>query len=350
MSEETHYKTLDVPETATLDEIKKSYRKLSLKNHPDKNPGNADAVKIFQKISEAYEILGDNEKKNEYDMMRKSPFSRMGSNEMPAGFENINELFSNIFFGGMGGPGMGGPGMGGNIHMMGGMHGMGGMPGMGGNIHMMGGMPGMGGMPSMGGFPPGANIRIFRNGVPVNMQQAMEKPAPIIKTVTVNIEMVLSGGKIPVEIEKWVIENGNKVFEVSTIYVDVFKGIDNNEIILLKDQGNVINEQCKGDVKIFIKINNDSNFIRQGLDLIMNKDISLKESLCGFSFELKYINNKVYTINNQNGNIIVPEYQKIIPNMGLTREEHTGNLIIHFHIKFPESLSPEKIAQLNDIL
>ena len=336
-SEENHYKTLEVLETASADEIKKAYRRLSLKNHPDKNPGNAEAVKIFQKINEAYEILGDSDKKGEYDMMRNSPFSKMngmGSNDMHQGFENINELFANLFFGGMGG---GMPGMPG-----------GGMPGMPGNVHMMNGMPGN--IHMMGGFPPGANIRVFRNGVPVNMPQQMEKPTPIIKTITISMEMVLNGGKIPIEIEKWVLENGNKVFELSTVYMDVFKGIDNNEIILLKDQGNVINEHCKGDVKIFIKINNDTNFTRQGLDLVMNKDISLKESLCGFSFELKYINGKVFTINNQPGNIIVPEYQKIIPNMGLTREEHTGNLIIHFHIIFPSSLSPEKITKLNEIL
>ena len=337
-ADDTHYKTLEVPETASLDEIKKAYRKLSLKNHPDKNPGNPDAVRIFQKINEAYEVIGDAEKKNEYDMQRSNPFFRQQQQQgqgMPPGFENMNDIFANLFFGG-GIPGMPGmPGMPGNIHVMGGMPGM---PGMPGNIHMM------------GGFPPGANIRIFRNGVPVNMTPQMEKPAPIIKNITISMEVVLNGGKIPVEIEKWVIENGNKLTEISTVYVDVFKGIDNNEIILLKDQGNVINEQCKGDIKIFIKINNDSIFIRQGLDLLVNKDISLKESLCGFSFELKYINGKTFTINNQNGNIIIPEYQKIIPNMGLTREGHTGNLIIHFHVKFPETLSPEKINQLKDIL
>ena len=82
----------------------------------------------------------------------------------------------------------------------------------------------------------------------------------------------------------------------------------------------------------------------------MNKDISLKESLCGFSFDIKYVNGKVYTINNQAGNLIPPNYQKVIPNMGLTREGHTGNLIIQFTTKFPETLSLEKIEALNKIL
>jgi DnaJ family protein A protein 2 len=160
----------------------------------------------------------------------------------------------------------------------------------------------------------------------------------------------LTGGKIPLEIERWSLENGNKVFEIATVYVDVFKGVDHNEIIILREQGNSINDTCKGDVKVFININNDSQFMRRGLDLIMNKEISLKEALCGFSFEIKYINGKIYTIHNQPGNIIPTNYEKIIPNMGLTRDDHVGNLIIIFNTKFPETLSQDKIDMLRNIL
>ena len=89
---------------------------------------------------------------------------------------------------------------------------------------------------------------------------------------------------------------------------------------------------------------------QKGLDLFLEKSISLKESLCGFSFELKYLNDKVYTINNQPGNIIPPDYKKIIPNMGLTRENTKGNLIINFKIIFPTNLTQEQIIQLNNLL
>ena len=86
------------------------------------------------------------------------------------------------------------------------------------------------------------------------------------------------------------------------------------------------------------------------MDLFIQKEISLKDALCGFSFELKYINNKTYTINNHAGNIIPPNYQKIIPEMGLMRDEHKGNLIIQFNLVFPETLSLDKIAILETIL
>jgi|UniRef100_A0A6C0DEH7 DnaJ-class molecular chaperone len=315
---ENFYNILGVQDSSTGEDIKKAYRKMSLKYHPDKNNGDPESVKMFQKISEAYEVLGDAQKRNEYDMMRKNPFMRMGQ---PGGggmhFDQMDDFLSNIIFGGLGGMPFG-----------------------------PGGMPfGPGGMP----FPPGGpNIRIFRNGVPVNFGN--EKPQAITKNISINMETVLNGGKIPIEIERWILENGNQVHEKQTLYVDIVKGIDNNEIIVLKDQGNVVNENCKGDVKIFIKIENDSEFQRRGLDLILEKRISLKEALCGFSFDLKYINGKIYTINNHAGNVIPPEYQKVIPNMGLTRDNHVGNLIIIFHVEFPEKMTLENIEILKTLL
>jgi DnaJ family protein A protein 2 len=325
MSSDDYYNTLGVSETANSDEIKKAYRMLSLKYHPDKTNGDIEKVKIFQKVNEAYETLSDTDKRREYDASRRNPFMRMNSFG-GHGEPDMNDILESLFFGGI-------PGMSQGMHGMPGMHGMQGMPG---GIFA-------------GGFPGGPNIRIFRNGVPVNMNQ-IEKPPAIVRNIQINMEMVLNGGKIPVEIERWILENGNKLHETTTVYVDIFKGIDNNEIIMLKDQGNIVSEHCKGDVKIFISVNNDSCFSRRGLDLIMEKEISLKESLCGFSFDLKYINGKTYTINNLPGNIIPPEYQKVIPNMGLTRESHIGNLIIHFHTKFPETLTKENLEALSKIL
>ena len=70
--------------------------------------------------------------------------------------------------------------------------------------------------------------------------------------------------------------------------------------------------------------------------------------LC-FIFDLKYITGKVYTINNNSGNIISHGYKKIIPNMGFTRESHSGNLIIIFNVKFPEKMSESTIEELKKI-
>jgi DnaJ-class molecular chaperone len=325
-----YYKVLEIEEGSSQDEIKKSYRRLSMKWHPDKNQGNPDATNIFQKISEAYETLGDQERRQEYDIGRKNPFFASGQQGGPQ-FADMDDLFS-MFFGGP-------PQMQQQHHNFP----QGFPPGMQG---MQGFPPGMAGI--FGPGIPGGNIRIFRNGVQMN--HMMEKPQPIVKHIEITMEQVLSGGKLPIEIERWVVENHNKVHENVTIYVEIFKGIDSNEIIVLKDEGNVINDMCKGDVKIFVKVQQHPRFERKGLDLIYLHNISLKESLCGFTFELKHLNGKSYTINNKAGNIIPPNFEKNIANMGLVREGHTGAMIVHFHVEFPETLTPEQLEGLTKIL
>lgn len=300
------YNVLGVNENATKDEIKKAYRTLQMKYHPDKNPGSQECNNMTQKINEAYETLGDEQKRQEYDMTRKNPFFRMNSQMGGQGGPPMDDIF-NMFFG---------------------------MPG------------GMQGFP---GMPQGTKIHFFHGG-PMGFQQALQKPTPIIKNVVINMEQVLNGVSLPVEIERWVVDNGNKVFEKETIYVTIHQGVDDGEVIILRDKGNIINENLKGDIKILIKVENDTMFKRSGLDLILEKNITLKEALCGFTFELNYINGKSYTLNNNKGNIISSNYRKVYPNMGLKRNDHTGNMIIIFHVDFPEKLSEEQIKKLSEIL
>src|SRR5215467_16098740 len=68
--EKDYYKALDVSKTATADEIKKSYRKLARKYHPDANKGDAKAEERFKEISEAYNVLSDSKQRKEYDEAR----------------------------------------------------------------------------------------------------------------------------------------------------------------------------------------------------------------------------------------------------------------------------------------
>ena len=78
------------------------------------------------------------------------------------------------------------------------------------------------------------------------------------------------------------------------MYIDIPCGIDNNEMIILRDKGNILNETIKGDVKIFIKVINDTEFKREGINLILEKNISLKEALCGFSFNIEHLRKIIY--------------------------------------------------------
>ena len=63
-----YYEILGVSKNATADEIKKAYRTLAFKYHPDRNPGNAEAEEKFKQISAAYDVLGDEAKRRNYDL------------------------------------------------------------------------------------------------------------------------------------------------------------------------------------------------------------------------------------------------------------------------------------------
>src|SRR6476659_5081418 len=71
MAQQDYYAVLGVPASATQDEIKKQYRKLAAKHHPDKNPNDPKAADTFKAISEAYQTLGDADKRKQYDQMRQ---------------------------------------------------------------------------------------------------------------------------------------------------------------------------------------------------------------------------------------------------------------------------------------
>jgi DnaJ-class molecular chaperone len=306
-----YYKILNVNENASQEEIKKSYRKLQLNYHPDKNNNTNESIEMTQKINEAYDILGDEEKRKQYHMNHMNHMNL--NNDI---FDNpiFEDLFNNPFgpFGAFGG------GLFNNVNK---------------NMSMQ--------MPN--------NIKIFHNGIPVHIHEQMNKPTPIIKNITINMIQVLEGCIIPCEIERWNIENDIKIHEKELLYINIPKSIDNGEIIILKEKGNKINDFLKGDIKFIIEVKNETKFTRNGLDLIYNKSLTLKEALCGFSFDLEYINKKIYTLNNNSGIIIYPKYQKVIPNLGLQRDNYKGNLIIIFDVEFPTILNNDQIMKLKEI-
>ena len=95
------YATLGVPQNASIEEIKKAYKKLARENHPDLNPGDLEAEKKFKEVSEAHSVLGDERKKQEYDQIRTmgasgfSGFTSQGFTVDDFGdiFENLGDIF-----------------------------------------------------------------------------------------------------------------------------------------------------------------------------------------------------------------------------------------------------------------
>jgi DnaJ-class molecular chaperone len=314
MPQENLYNIMGVEKNASQETIKKRFRKLSMTEHPDKHPPGKqreNATKKFQNISAAHDILGDEEKRRMYDITGDANGETNGGDMFRGGIPvNPEELF-NLFSGGN-----------------------------------MGGLGGLFG----GGGPGGGVFHMNVNGHPMHFQQAMRQPRPIQEVLQITLAEAYSGITKRLEIDRVLVTNQSRTQEKETLYITIPPGIDNNEVITIKGKGNVIDGTNYGDVKVVIIVNNNTEFMREGIDLIYNKTISLKDALCGFHFDMKYIDGRIFKINNDNGNVIEPGHKKIIRSMGMNRDGHTGNLTIVFKIVFPNNISHDKIKKLSEIL
>ena len=97
MSKRDYYEVLGVSRNADASSIKSAYRKLAMKHHPDKNPGDKKSEALFKEATEAYEILKDDEKRAAYDQFGHSAFEGRGSSQGQGGFGGFSGNFSDIF-------------------------------------------------------------------------------------------------------------------------------------------------------------------------------------------------------------------------------------------------------------
>jgi DnaJ-class molecular chaperone len=285
MNYDIYFSILNITRDSTLNDIKKAYRLLSIKHHPDKN-GNASSDQ-FNKINEAYSILISNydsikfaEKKQDIEYVNKTIVSNNGYANNIANVANV------------------------------------------------------------------ANDTIISNYANIVNRNYED----IIINLAINYNEAYNGCNKPINVERKINVNNVIGHERETLYVQIPKGIDNNEIITLVNKGNsyVNNGVSHSNVKIIIQLIPHELFERNGLDIIFIKSISLKEALLGFSFMLNHINNKSYNITCTE--IIHFNYEKIKPAMGFMRDNFVGNLIIKFNIIFPVSLSLETKKQLATLL
>ena len=397
---ETFYDILGVEEKCSQDDIKKAYRKLSFIHHPDKNGNSAESTEKFQKISEAFSVLSDPDERVKYDMNRNNPFANiggMGGMGGMGGGVRINPMdIFNMFMGGMGG--MGGMG---NSHTMNPLNGfvnMGGLGGLGGHgprviirtfgpggesvsenimggggdpfgmfseaMHNIHGIHGIHGMHDSRAAPsprqemhqqhhqhtpPQHPYDIPRTP---RFQKRVEPKPPLISiNATVTLEHVCQGATIPVEMERWNI-NSEGVHELGSHveYISVPMGAENGEVIILSNRGNETGDGMRGDVKVTFIVEEHALFKRNGLDILVEKNITIKEALCGFVFDIEHINGKKFSFNSSSGNIIRDGLIKTIPRLGLQRGNEFGNLNVVFRVTYPDNLSEEQIKILANTL
>ncbi len=97
MEDLCYYEVLQVSKDATTAEIKKAYRKLALKYHPDKNPGDKEAEEKFKIVNEAYAVLSDDEKRRIYDMYGKEGLGNGNSRGFSSSMDDIMDIFNSMF-------------------------------------------------------------------------------------------------------------------------------------------------------------------------------------------------------------------------------------------------------------
>ena len=334
---DTHYSTLGVSTSASDSEIKKAYRALSYQYHPDKNGGDKKKEEIYKKINEAYDILKDKTKRQHYDFeINMTQYECRNANIN----EEMNDIMSHLF---------------GNISKM------------AKNPRQSKSSRSMEGLSSL--FQGGSGISSSMFGdmeevVFMQMPSPMHPPQsspmkesenpPIVIAMedihmdhSITFEESYHGCCVPIVVER-TCEKGNKTSaESETLYVDIPRGIDHNEIITLKEKGHVRNHD-KSDLKIHILLQKHAKFERKGMDLLLKREISFKESILGFSFIIEHLNLKNIKFKNSRNKIITNKTSKVIKQLGFVRGENQGDLILEFHVTTPDAFSEEQLKMIEE--
>ena len=334
-----YYEILGVDSNVNSEGIKRAYRRLSLIYHPDKHNNDVDKASRFKQLNDAYHILSNVETRRQYDRDNNIRNGANGLNiEKDMNFINNN--------------GINGVDMVNDVNMANGVN-VDRMNNKNRYFHDKNNL-----YPNTFKYNQHLNHHDFdsyvRHSDIMDLRHNQIKPRPIEISKEITLTESYFGTSIVVNIAREIRARYEKYRETETVYIDVEPGTDNDEIIVIREKGNIIDDIC-GDlrVKILLREDNDKkyNFKRRGLDLVYTKSITLKESLCGFTFMLKHINGRQYTINNNTGIVIHPNYNTIIPKLGFKKGSMTtGNLVINYNIEYPERLDEECRERLGNII
>jgi len=367
-----YYAVLGVSSTATADEIKKQYRRLAKKYHPDANPNDPKAADRFKEISEAYQVVGDAEKRKQYDDMRR--LGAFGGFAPPGGTRQRPGPR----------PGAGPSGAAGSA---------------GGDFRFqdfdVGGLGGLGDLfGSIFGGAAGGRGR----------QRPTEQGQSVETTLEVPFRTAASGGKVPVELEvneecascdgsgaaagatlrtcpecngRGTISFGQGGFAVNRpcpmcmgrgqvpsercptcngagevrtrkkVLITVPSGSDSGTKIRLKGQGGRgANGGPPGDLVITLQVQPDRFYKREGLDLLAAVPLNIAQATLGTKISVRTLDGKKVTIRIPAGTPSGKRFR--IRSQGIEKEGQVGDLIVETTIVVPEKLSEEQERLLKE--
>ena len=332
-----YYEILGVSRNATEDELKKAYKKLALKWHPDRNRENKKAAEEkFKEISEAYEVLSDKDKRAKYDMYGKD-YANAGEGGFPGGgFSgggfDPRDLFSHIF-------GTSDANFAFNQFGDGfsGFSSSGGFPGM---SFSFGGSPGMKSSFRSGGM----------NGGFDNSQQEMPKDPDVERKLPISLIDLYNGTTKKLKIIRKRYSGRNCYNDEKVVEVNIKPGWKAGTKIRYARHGDENPNRIPADIVFVVEELPDKNYTRKDNDLIYYKDISLKEALLGTCFIYEHLNGKKLRVSSSKP--VGPSTEIKYPGLGMPITKcpgEFGDLIIKFNIQFPTSISQEEKAILSNL-
>lgn len=365
-----YYAVLGVASAATQDEIKKAYRRLAKRYHPDANPNDPKAADRFKEISEAYQVVGDAEKRKQYDEMRRlgaftgygagrgrpgaAPGGAYGGGRPPGGGEGgpgaggfrwqdfdigglggIGDLFSSMFGGGARGAGRPrGAEQGQSVETT--LEVPFRVAALGGKVPISLEVTEECGTCKGSGAAPGASIKVCPEcsgrGV-ISFGQggfAVNRPCP----------MCMGRGQVPTE-RCPTCAGAGEVRATKKLAITVPPGTDTGTKIRLKGQGGRgTSGGPAGDLLITFQVLPDRFFRREGLDLIATVPLNFAQATLGTQIRVATLEGKRVALRIPPGTPAGKRFR--VRGQGIARQEQRGDLIVETTITVPEKLTEEQ--------
>lgn len=299
MEYKDYYKILGVEKTATQDEIKKAYRKLAMKHHPDRNAGNKSSEEKFKEITEANEVLSDPDKRKKYD--------KLGANwnqYQNTGGQGFDDFFTNFGAGGRQ------PGSGSSYEFN-------------GNINDIFG--GMG-----GGFSDFFESFFGSGGSGFGGRTQQQKTAVDVEaTLNISLEDAFNGSEKTISIDE------------KKLKIKVNPGAKDGQKLRLKGLGrSKTADGIKGDLYLNIHVLQHPFFEIKDNELYYNLDVDLYTAVLGGKETIKTLDGKTISINIPEGT--ESESKLRLKGLGLVDNGLRGDLFIDIHVTVPKNLNKEE--------
>ncbi|KAI8620366.1 hypothetical protein BC830DRAFT_1059368 [Chytriomyces sp. MP71] len=337
-----YYKILGVNRSALKREIKKAYKELSKKYHPDKNPGDKASEDKFIECAQAYEVLADDEKRRIYDQFGEEGLKEDGG----GGFHNPFDIFSQFGFGG---------------------------GSRGGRQERKGTEVIMDLRVTLEEIFNGETVEVDVNKqviCPICRGSGAKSANDVKKCTSCNgqgIKIVkhqlapgmwqqmqttcdVCGGKGKIVKSTCPSCKGHKVKRGShQISVTIERGVPDDHAIVFENEGDEHPDITPGDIHFVVRTQPHPVFQRDGVNLHMNMAIPLKQALLGFQFDVKHLDGKPIKI--KRDGVTQPGFTQIVKGQGMPTHMYPserGDLFVKYSVTLPETLTAKQKKAIED--